>query len=99
MAYQITYGGDKGYEHSNTFHPARTAVLSIACGTLFLFVAYRCWPEGAEVMDRLLAYDGFGNAKEALEVMARELRSGTSLSDAVTAFCQEVISGSISVGA
>ena len=99
MAYRITYGADKDYKQTDTLHPVRASVLSIVCGILFLTMAYRYWPEGRAVMDRVLSYDGWSDTSTALEGMALELRSGASLSDAVTAFCQEVIGGSFAVGA
>ena len=99
LAYQISYGTGKETGHPDTIHPVRTIVLSIVCSILFLSFVYRRWPEGMKVMDKLLSYLEFVHPKEALEAIAKELRNGTNLSDAVTAFCQEVIRSGIAFAA
>ena len=74
-------------------------MLAVLVGVLFLGGAYRLWPEGAQVMDALRHYEGWTLAADALETMARELQNGTSLGDAVTAFCREVVSQGLSFAA
>lgn len=92
MGYRVVYGNDRQYSVSGGIRVGRAVVLSIVAGTMFLSAAYRYWPDCARVMDRLLRYEGWSETREALEMMAVQLRSGTGLREAVTAFCRDIVS-------
>ena len=51
------------------------------------------WPEGRAVLRDVLVPGDPDVTLHGLETLARELREGESFSDAVTAFCREVIDG------
>ena len=99
MGYRVVYGQDTEYPSYGRIRTGRTILLSIAAAVLFLGAAYRFWPEGAAVMDRLLSFDGLREVHHALDVMVLELQSGSSLKDAVTVFCGELVNGSLSLAA
>lgn len=65
--------------------------MTFGFAALFWGAVSKIWPEGATVMDKLTAFDGLRQSREYMEVMVLELRCGTALPDAVTAFCRDVV--------
>ena len=94
MGYLMEYGC--GTAVKKPARKKRRGILPIIAGITVLtsFFALHMFPEaGISLRDYLLPGDGAVTA-QALQNMASDLREGESLSDAVTAFCQQILTQS-----
>lgn len=93
MGYRIDY--DKGtarYEVSRN-RPWRRFVLTAVCFVLFLVLTGWFWPEGSDLIRDILIPGNDAVTVHAFAKFTEELREGTSIRDAVTVFCREVLIG------
>ena len=88
MAYSIGYGNQP--KPTYTQKRSKIPMLSFMFFILFLLMVNIFWQEGAQTLRHmLLPFEE--NTVTAFDAMVTELSNGTALSDAVAAFCQEVI--------
>lgn len=94
MGYRIDYDGHKETE-SRRSGSSRLAVLMVSFFMLFVFLVASFWPEGREVLVRILIPGSPQTTFRAAETFADEIKNGDSLKDAATAFCQTVLHGEV----
>ena len=93
MGYQIRYGDTQASSGGQRPRLSRIIGLSLSFLLVFVLLSWSFWPEGRAVLRDVLVPGDPDVTLHGLETLARELREGESLSDAVTAFCREVIDG------
>lgn len=91
MAYRIDYGPPLPSRLKEHF-PLRLVLLTSGFFTAFLLGVKALWPEGNELLAKLLLPVHDSGSFEAVEVFLSDLRSGESFYDSLTAFCRQVIS-------
>lgn len=91
MGYRIDY--DKGTSNFEIRKetPWRFPVLVTVCFGLFILLSSFLWPEGMEFIREIAIPGDNAVTVRAFEQLTNDLRSGASMTDAVTAFCREVI--------
>lgn len=93
MGYRIQYGPAQPRPKSKGGHTLRLQVLTAIFLLLFLLGVKNHWPAGSNKLRQLLLPDAAAAAaQQAFQVMISDLESGTSFSDSVTAFCQDIVS-------
>lgn len=88
MAYSIGYGN----QPKPKYIQKKSNILMLTClfFIFFLLMINIFWQDGAQTLRQmLLPFEE--NTIAAFEELVTDLSSGTALSDAVTAFCQDVI--------
>lgn len=65
--------------------------MTIGIMAVLFSLTAKFWPEGKQVLDKLIAFHGLRQIQQHLEIMVLDLRSGASLGQTVTAFCRDVI--------
>ncbi len=93
MGYRIQYGDTPIYDKQQNIRLSRIVGLSLSFLVLFILLSWCFWPEGRLVLRDFLVPGDPDVTLHGLEVLTQELRDGESFSDAVTAFCREVIDG------
>lgn len=93
MGYCVDYGA-----HGTEKLPLKEAKghLRAFAGLFFLLgfvLAWNFWPEGREVLQRLLIPGEPEVTLAATEELVAQLRSGTDTQEAVAAFCREILGG------
>lgn len=91
MGYRVEYGPTTQKKRADRGTGGRRAWLTAAFLALFLVLVNICWPQGREVLNRLLWPGDAGATRQAAESFVEELRSGEPLGDAVEGFCREVL--------
>lgn len=92
MAYRIQYDqGSQKYEIRK--QGIRWPAVIAGCVLLLLIFTWQFWPEGKAFIQELVFPGDVEATGQALEIMVVDLKSGAPLSDAVSAFCREVIYG------
>ncbi len=89
MSYQVVYPGNP--EKRPKKKPVPFSLM--LCGWLLAFVVLtvRFWPEGAQVMQKLLLPGDAAVTVAALEDFAAELQAGEQLSGALENFCRSIL--------
>jgi hypothetical protein len=90
MSYRIDYAvsAPKGFgRKARSGRPRVLAAVIAAC----LLLSCLAFPEEAEALRRALFPWTLSQVRQALADMTAQLRSGDTLRDAVTAFCQEIL--------
>lgn len=84
MGYEICYAQDEG-----------RGLWAMTAGwfCIFLLLVGLCWPRGREVLTQLLLPGDGAVTVAALEVFARDLRTGEALGAAAESFCRIVLEG------
>ena len=59
----------------------------------FALLTLQFWPRGRDVLEEVILPGDAAVTKQAFSVMTEQLRRGEAVSDAVAAFCREVIDG------
>ena len=91
MGYRIEYDSQGGkYEVYRTY-PFRFPLLLACALVLFLLLTFQFWPEGREVLRSAMIPGEDAATVQALQNMTQDLKAGASMSDALEAFCVEVI--------
>lgn len=89
MSYKISYGemSKKSIKNkrSRWLLPAALAAVVLAIGIRFFY------PDATKQLTEALFPLTSASSQEALEVLSQNLKAGESFSDAVTAFCREII--------
>lgn len=91
MGYRIEYDAGSSAFEIRQEKPTRLGWLGLLA--VAVVTALLLWPAGAEKARELLIPGDDAVTVQALEGMAEDLKAGASFSDAVSAFCREVIRG------
>lgn len=89
MNYRIDYPGPTPTKNKNP-KSGRLAVMTGAFFLTFLLLVKSFWPAGADKLQSILIPGGAEN-RTAFRQMLVDLRQGENVSDAVSAFCRQVI--------
>ena len=95
LGYRIEYDGGVGKYEVRKYSPYKRPALLTAAVCLFLLLTFFLWPEGADYIREALIPGENAVTAAAFENLTQRLRQGEPLQDAVTAFCSDVIHGSI----
>lgn len=90
---RLSYRIDYGKKPETKVYFLRQQILIASFLLLFVISLHASWPEGIALLRKYLLGDTISGQAEALLTMVENLRSGESLGDAVTVFCQEILSG------
>ena len=93
MGYRIQYGDTPVFAKRQKMRLSRIIGLSLCFLVLLILLSWGFWPEGRTVLRDFLVPGDPDVTLHGLEVLTQELRDGENFSDAVTAFCREVIDG------
>lgn len=91
MAYRIDYGPPLPRHRKEAF-PLRLVLLTCGFFTTLLLGVKLLWPEGNELLARLLLPVHSSGSLDAVEAFLSALRSGEPFYDSLTAFCRHIIS-------
>lgn len=91
MAYRIVYGPEIRAPRRWENFPLRRQLLTAAFGLLFVLLVRQIWPEGMAVLRQILLPGEPTLTEQAFNDLVVHIRNGSSLGDAVTAFCQQII--------
>lgn len=97
MGYRIEYDRGTGSYEVTKDTPWRFGVLTVISFGLFLLLSSWFWPEGIEFIRDLMIPGDDAVTIQAFQNLTQELRGGTDVRDAVTAFCHEVIRGEVGI--
>ena len=89
MGYKILYENKEKKRHNYL----RVQILISTFLLLFALCVRVSWPAGRAFIQRLLVGEEFSQGAEAVMVLLQNLEEGTSIQDAVTVFCQELLYG------
>ena len=99
MGYRVDYPSFSAIPQQKKGSFLRRAALTLGTAALFLTAVNSFSPEGAEILERLFQPDRWLLTRSALETMAARLKCGEPLTDAVTAFCRELVQYGMAYGA
>ena len=99
MGYRVDYPSFSAIPEQKKGSFLRRAALTLGTAALFLTAVNSFSPEGAEILDRLFQPDRWLLTRSALESMVSRLQCGEPLTDAVTAFCRELVQHGMAYGA
>lgn len=99
MGYRIEYDSFQREKPKTGMNGKRRLLVTVFFGALFLTAVNSFSPEGAEILDRLFQPDRWLLTRSALESMVSRLQCGEPLTDAVTAFCRELVQYGMAYGA
>ena len=91
MGYRVEYENSRFLPEKTGMRPARIFWMAAVVAALFLTAVYRYSGEGREVLLRLIDAAKGQQIGTALEAMVLQLRGGTGLGEALTAFCRDVV--------
>ncbi len=87
MGYEINYGAGQ----DRRFITGRSLLWSMALFAVFCLLVTVYWEDGRQVLQTIFFPGDFERAKLAGEDLVNALRGGESVSDAISAFCREII--------
>ena len=90
MAYKIEYGS--GGAEKKALQPCKRRLpLTVGVLCVFLLMTLLCWPKGRTALREVVLPGDAEVTADALQGLASDLRAGEGVSNAVTAFCQQII--------
>ncbi len=89
MSYRIEYGGGNAVRKPGRGN--RLPVLTAGAFLLFLLLTQAFWPEGTAALREFLLPGDSEVTAHAFSAMAEDLQQGIPVSDALTAFCREIL--------
>lgn len=92
MGYRIEYGPQERRGEQGKSLSGRSILLTVCVFAVFVLSVRRWWAEGWEVLSMMLLPGDWNEAELAAEAFVQSVRSGSSLSEAVAAFCADIIS-------
>lgn len=98
MGYRIEYDSGKRQYEVRRVQPWRLPLMIAGAFGVFLLLTCLLWPEGMEALRELVIPGDNAVTLRALEGMAEDLKAGASVSDAVAAFCKEIIQSAEAAG-
>ena len=91
MGYRIVYGKDVPVPQMVKGGGKRLRAM-IAIGMLvFSFLVRAYWPEGCQKLCLMVMPEGASETQAAAEFLLRDLKAGVPVSDALTAFCRQIL--------
>ena len=93
MAYRIVYCEDPVKTGKERFRTGRFRLMTAVCFVLFLLSVKLLLDDGLVHIRQVLFPGSVDTTLQALEQLVAQIQAGTKLSDAVTAFCREIIAG------
>ena len=93
MGYRIEYDGEVVHWKQERMQLHRIVCYTLICFLIFAALTYLAWPAGWQVLEQWIYPGDAMVTKSALTHMARNLRNGEQLADAVVTFCREIIDG------
>ena len=91
MSYRITYVPTESDIGEKRGRGIRLLILSSSFLLVLGMITVKYWPEGREVLRRLMNSGMTFVRQENLDNLARQIRVGVPVGEAVTAFCRELI--------
>lgn len=92
MGYRIDYGPSAPKKQSKTWPQLRLQLFTAVFLLLFVLGIKRSWPEGVEKLrSLLLPRDTPSASQTAIQAFVDDLQNGSSVGDAVTTFCREIV--------
>lgn len=92
MGYRVEYSPVKKVRGLEK-RVSRQSALTGLCVLLFVLLVCTCWPEGADVLRKLVFPGDPAVTAAALEELTWELRGGEDLSDSLRNFCLQILEG------
>ena len=92
MGYRIEYGSVRKVRRLEKRVSVRAAVAA-CCFLFFCLGVFAFWPEGADLLRRLVFPGDPAVTAAALEQLTIELHSGVNLTDSLRQFCIKVLEG------
>lgn len=74
-------------------HRSRLMAFTALFFLLFLVLTHVFWPEGAQMLQRVLIPGDPAVTAAALDGLCDQLRSGAGISEAAIQFCRQILSG------
>lgn len=93
MSYRIVYGCELKNPKDKKVRWRYVLGYTVLCLSLFTLLTARFWPAGWKIILEGVLPGDAGVTYQALDHMAENLRSGQGITDAVTAFCREIVDG------
>ena len=93
MAYRIVYGKDPVRSETTRFWSGRMRVMTALFFVMFILSVKLLWKDGFDILQDVLLPGAGDTALKAMNHMVAHIREGSGLTDAVTAFCREIIAG------
>lgn len=94
MSYRIVYGPMPKVDQIRKGSSLRLRLLTAGFILLFVLAIKTLYPEGVQVLQKILSPGETGVTEAAFSEMISNLRNGETMADAVMAFCRQVIDGS-----
>ena len=91
MSYRIDYTGFPETTPTYGMHPLRTALLILVVLTVFISAVHISYPEGMEILQKLIFPGDAPSTRQTLNLLVDDLRAGIPFSEAAQAFCREII--------
>lgn len=91
MSYRIEYGPAIPNRYIAKHNPLRLQSMTAACLLIFSLAVRQFFPAGTEKLRQLLLPGEFSITQEAVNAFMGDIRSGESLGDSFTAFCEFMI--------
>ena len=92
MGYRVEYGPVKKVRGRDRL-VSRKAAFAAVCFLLFLVLTVFFWPEGTQVLRRLVFSGDYAVTTAAIENLTKELQGGLSLTDSLRNFCLRILEG------
>ncbi len=89
MSYRIEYGGGNAVRKPGRGN--RLPVLTAGAFLLFLLLTQAFWPEGSAALRDFLIPGDSEVTTQAFSAMSEDLCEGIPISDALMAFCREIL--------
>lgn len=91
MAYRIEYGTAVPERYQKAYKPFRLQVLTAAWLLVFALLVRQFFPTGVEALRTFLLPGPQSTTQIALEAFVTDMRNGEAVSDALFAFCEQII--------
>lgn len=91
MGYRIDYGPAEPQKKNKLWETVKMQVLTAVFAAAFTIGVRTWWPEGTAQLRAWLLPGEPSVTQTAFSNLVDDLRNGTQLGDAVTAFCREII--------
>lgn len=91
MGYRIEYDPKEHTSGKAGVFVRRIQILTAAFFLLFVLLVRQAWLEGTEILRNTLLPGELSFTRTAFQTMLGDIRQGTSVQEALTVFCQQII--------
>lgn len=91
MGYRIEYEPQTRTSGKSGRFVRRIQILTAAFFLLFVLLVRQAWPEGTQMLREILLPGEPSFTQTAFQTMLGDIRQGTSVQEALTVFCQQMI--------